>query len=63
MIIQIGDRQIHIQFVPTYGLALGYLFYNPLQEPDTDELDEEDYFERHTVLLTLFALIVTVWKS
>ena len=63
MIIQIGDRQIHIQLVPTYGLAFGYLFYNPLQEPDTDEIDEDDYFERHTVLLTLFALIVTVWKS
>jgi hypothetical protein len=54
---------MHFQFVPTYGLALGYLFYNPLQEPDTDEIDEDDYFERHTLLLTLFALIVTVWKS
>lgn len=63
MIINFGNTQMHFQFVPTYGLALGYLFYNPLQEPDTDELDEEDYFERHTVLLTLFALIVTVWKS
>lgn len=63
MIINFGNTQMHFQFVPTYGLALGYLFYNPLQEPDTDEIDEEDYFERHTVLLTLFALIVTVWKS
>jgi len=63
MIINFGNTQMHFQFVPTYGLALGYLFYNPLQEPDTDELDEEDYFERHTLLLTLFALIVTVWKS
>jgi hypothetical protein len=63
MIINFGNTQMHFQFVPTYGLALGYLFYNPLQEPDADEIDEEDYFERHTVLLTLFALIVTVWKS
>jgi hypothetical protein len=63
MIINFGNTQIHIQLVPTYGLALGYLYYNPLQEPDTDEIDEDDYFERHTLLLTLFALIVTVWKS
>jgi hypothetical protein len=63
MIINFGNTQIHFQFVPTYGFALGYLFYNPLQEPDTDEIDEDDYYERHTLLLTLFALIVTVWKS
>ncbi len=53
---------MHIQLVPAYGFGLGYLYYNPLLEPDTDEIDEEDYFERHTVLITFFALIVSVWK-
>ena len=63
MIIQFGEYQVHIQLVPSYGIGLGYLYYNPLLEPDTDEIDEEDYFERHTVLLTFFALIVNVWRS
>jgi heme/copper-type cytochrome/quinol oxidase subunit 1 len=63
MTIDFGKHTAHIQFVPTYGLALGYLFYNPLQEPDTDEIEDEDYFTRHTLLLGIFALIVTVWES
>lgn len=63
MIIQFGEYQVHIQLVPAYGIGLGYLYYNPLLEPDTDEIDEEDFFERHTVLLTFFALIVNVWRS
>jgi hypothetical protein len=63
MIIQFGNTQVHFQFVPSYGFGLGYLFYSPLLEPDTDTVHEDDYFERHTVLLTFFALIVSVWKS
>lgn len=63
MTIDFGNTQMHIQFVPSYGLALGYLYYSPLLEPDTDEIDEDEMFERHTLILGIFALIVTVWKS
>jgi len=64
MIIQFGSYNLHFQLAPLYGVSVGYLFYTPHHEPDynIDEEEEEDY-QRHQLMLFIFALIVTVWKS
>lgn len=63
MIIQIGNYNLHFQLAPLFGVSLGYLFYSPYQEPDVEELDEDEEYQRHQLMLLIFALIVTVWKS
>lgn len=63
MIIEIGNTSIHFQLVQSYGLAFGMLFYSPNLEPDTDEIDEDEYFERLTFLFGFFALLITKWEN
>lgn len=63
MIIQIGGYNLHFQISPLFGISLGYIFYSPHHEPDLEEIDEEDDYSRHQLMLLFFALIVTVWKS
>lgn len=63
MTIQIGSYLLHFQLAPLYGLAAGYVFYTPTHEPDVEEVDEDEDYHRHQLMLFIFALIVTVWKS
>jgi hypothetical protein len=61
MNINIGNTDLHFQVAPLYGVGLGYIYYDP--ELDQEEVEEEEYFQRHQFLFLIFALIVTVWKS
>tara|TARA_E500000318_G_C3392324_1_gene146456 strand:- start:70 stop:243 length:174 start_codon:yes stop_codon:yes gene_type:complete len=57
MNIQIGNKSYHFQIAPLFGLAIGYIYY----EPEQEGLDEE--WDRHQILLGIFALIITTWKN
>ena len=61
MNINIGNTDFNFQVAPLYGVGLGYIYYDP--ELDQEEVEEEEYFQRHQFLFLIFALIVTVWKS
>jgi len=63
MIIQFGSYNLHFQLAPLYGVSVGYLFYTPHHEPDYNIDEEEEDYQRHQLMLFIFALIVTVWKS
>lgn len=63
MTITIGNYNLHFQLAPLYGLAAGYVFYAPTHEPDVEEIDEDEDYQRHQLMFIFFALIVTVWKS
>lgn len=61
MNINIGNTDLNFQIAPLYGVGVGYIYYDP--ELDQEEVEEEEYFQRHQFLFLIFALIVTVWKS
>jgi len=56
----INDTQITIQAIPLYGLAVGFLYYNPNLEPDLDSVDEDDYFEQITIMFLFFGIHITI---
>ena len=57
MNIQIGDKSYHFRIAPLFGLAIGYIYY----EPEQEDIDEE--WDRHQILLGIFAIIITTWTD
>ena len=53
------DHDYEISFVWLQGFALGYLYYNPLQEFETIE----EYYEKHQLMFLFFGVIIVVWKE
>jgi hypothetical protein len=49
MNINIGNTDLNFQVAPLYGVGLGYIYYDP--ELDQEEVEEEEYFQRHQFLL------------
>tara|TARA_R100000541_G_scaffold46631_1_gene53742 strand:+ start:1544 stop:1735 length:192 start_codon:yes stop_codon:yes gene_type:complete len=52
----------NIQIIPTYGIALGFLYYNPNLEPDNSIVLDEDYYDQLTLLFIIFGLHITWWR-
>lgn len=62
MNIDFGNIGINIQAIPIYGLSLGFLYYNPNLEPDSDNVDDEDFYQQVTIMCLLVGLHITVWR-
>lgn len=62
MNIDFGSIGINIQVIPIYGLSLGLLYYNPNLEPDSDNVDDEDFYQQVTIMCLLVGLHITVWR-
>lgn len=52
----------NVQIIPTYGIALGFLYYNPNLEPDNSTVLDEDYYDQVTLLFLIFGLHITWWR-
>ncbi len=57
----IGDYAFNVQFIPVYGLATGFLYYDPTLEPDGYD-EEDDMFYQINILLLFFGIQITAWK-
>ena len=57
----IGDKQVNIQFIPIYGCSLGVIYYNPNLEPDSDPVDDDDYYDQITIMLVFFGIHITIF--
>lgn len=53
---------IDFQIIPIYGLSFGVLYYNPNLEPDSEPVDEEDFFHQLTIMFLIFGFHITWWK-
>ena len=62
MNIDLGSIGVNIQAIPIYGLSLGFLYYNPNLEPDSDNVDDEDFYQQVTIMCLLVGLHITVWR-
>mgnify|MGYP000427491375 FL=1 len=62
MNIDFGSIGVNIQVIPIYGLSLGFLYYNPNLEPDSDNVDPDDYYDQVTIMCLLVGLHITVWR-
>lgn len=62
MNIDFGSIGINIQGIPIYGLSLGFLYYNPNLEPDSDNVDDEDFYQQVTIMCLIVGLHITVWR-
>ena len=62
MNIDFGNIGVNIQAIPIYGLSIGFLYYNPNLEPDSDNVDEEDFYQQVTIMCLLVGLHITVWR-
>ena len=61
MNIDFGSIGVNIQAIPIYGLSIGFLYYNPNLEPDSDNVDDEDFYQQVTIMCLLVGLHITVW--
>jgi len=59
---KINNTAFYLQIIPTYGLAIGLLYYNPNLEPSKTRVDEYDFYEQITFLFVIFGLHLTWWK-
>ena len=55
-----NSHGIHIQFIPTYGMAAGFLYYNPNLEPSLKNVDLDDFYEQVTILILFFGIPVVL---
>lgn len=62
MNIDFGNIGVNIQAIPIYGLSIGFLYYNPNLEPDSDNVDDEDFYQQVTIMCLLVGLHITVWR-
>ena len=62
MNIDFGNIGVNIQAIPIYGLSIGFLYYNPNLEPDSDNVDDEDFYQQGTIMCLLVGLHITVWR-
>ena len=62
MQFRLNNYTYHIQIIPTYGIALGLLYYNPNLEPSEAKVDEYDFYEQITFLFVIFGLHLTWWR-
>jgi hypothetical protein len=53
---------IDFQIIPIYGLSFGVLYYNPNLEPDSEQVDEEDFYHQLTIMFLIFGFHITWWK-
>ena len=53
---------IDLQIIPIYGLSFGVLYYNPNLEPDSEQVDEEDFYHQLTIMFLVFGFHITWWK-
>lgn len=51
----------NIQFIPLYGLGIGFLYYNPNLEPD-EKTNKEDFYEQVTFMFLIFGLHITWYR-
>lgn len=57
----INNTAFNIQFIPVYGICLGFLYYNPKLEPDYTE-EEEEFYEQITLMFLFFGIHITWWS-
>lgn len=53
---------LNFQIVPIHGLSVGVIYYNPNIDQrfnNLPDVDEEDYFERITIMFLIFGIHVT----
>lgn len=62
MNIDFGNIGVNIQAIPIYGLSLGFLYYNPNLEPDSDNVDQDDFYQQVTIMCLIVGLHITVWR-
>lgn len=62
MNIDFGSIGVNIQVIPIYGLSIGFLYYNPNLEPDSDNVDPDDYYDQVTIMCLILGLHITVWR-
>lgn len=62
MNIDFGSIGVNIQVIPIYGLSIGFLYYDPNLEPDSDNVDDEDFYQQVTIMCLLVGLHITVWR-
>ena len=62
MNIDFGNIGVNIQAIPIYGLSRGFLYYKPNLEPDSDNVDDEDFYQQVTIMCLLVGLHITVWR-
>jgi hypothetical protein len=53
---------IDFQIIPIYGLSFGVLYYNPNLEPDSEQVEEEDFYHQLTIMFLIFGFHITWWK-
>ena len=53
---------IDLQIIPIYGLSFGVLYYNPNLEPDSEQVEEEDFYHQLTIMFLIFGFHITWWK-
>ena len=52
----------NIQFIPLYGIAIGFLYYNPNLEPNNEKTKKEDFYEQLTFMFLLFGIHITWYR-
>lgn len=62
MNIDFGSIGVNIQAIPIYGLSIGFLYYNPNLEPDSENVDDEDFYQQVTIMCLLVGLHITIWR-
>ena len=56
-----NNNGFHLQIIPIYGISLGVLYYNPNLEPNTNKVEEEEFYEQLTVMFLIFGIHLTWW--
>ena len=62
MEFSVNKYGFNIQFIPVYGLGLGFLYYNPNLEPSSPKVSDEDFYEQITILILIGGIHITWWR-
>jgi len=59
---RINNYGFNVQLIPSYGIALGFLYYNPNLEPSLPKVEDEEYYEQLTFIFLIFGIHITWWR-
>jgi len=53
---------VNLQIIPLYGFFVGLIYYNPNLEPNTNPVDDVDFYHQITLAFLIVGIHINVWK-
>ena len=53
---------IDVQFIPLYGISIGFLYFNHNLPPDDPPVSHEDMYHQLTIMFLVFGIHITWWE-